>query len=198
MPPTRARARAFARALRHAPDRLSHGRRRRRALQALAQRDYPYAFLFVCHGNICRSPYAEHAFARLLPPELAVETRVGSAGFITPGRPSPLEAVRSAARRGIDLSAHRSALFNGPDTPRNGLVFVMNEMQRAAVCRLIGIPPEDVLILGDLDPEPIDTREIRDPYGAEESVFDAAYERIDRCVVALADAITAGLELARP
>jgi len=196
MPPTRARV--VARALRHAPDRLSHGRRRRRALQALAQRDYPYTFLFVCHGNICRSPYAEHAFARLLPPELAAETRVCSAGFISPGRPSPLEAVRSAARRGIDLSAHRSALLTRPETPRSGLVLCMNEEQRAAVCRLIGIPPEDVFVLGDLDPESIDTREIRDPFGAEETVFNAAYKRIDRCVAALADAITAGVELARP
>lgn len=192
----RSRARAFARALRHTPDRLSHARRRRKALRALAERDYPYAFLFVCHGNICRSPYAEHAFRRLLPAELAADTRVVSAGLVGPDRASPPEALRAAARRGVDMSAHRSGLLTGARTPHSGLILVMNEMQRAAVCRVLGRPPEDVVVLGDLDPEPIDTREIVDPYGREERVFDDCYARIDRCLVALAGAMAAGLATA--
>ncbi len=183
-------ARAFARAVRRTPERLVHPLRHRWALERLARADYAPDFLFVCHGNVCRSPYAAHAFARALPAELAARARIGSAGFTGAERPAPPEAVRAAARRGIDLSEHRSRLVAGAASPRHGLVLVMNELQRAAVCRLLGRAPDDVLVLGDLDPEPIDTREIRDPWGAEEEVFDSSYERIDRCVGTLAAVVT--------
>ncbi len=182
-------ARALARAVRRAPERLAHPLRHRRALEQLARADIAPEFLFVCHGNVCRSPYAAHAFARALPAALAARARISSAGFVGAERPAPPEAVRAAARRGIDLSDHRSRLVAGGAAPRRGLVLVMNEAQRAAVCRLLGRADDDVLVLGDLDPEPIDTREIRDPWGAEEEVFDASYARIDRCVGVLAAAL---------
>ena len=180
--------RAVLRALRRAPERLAHAGRRRRALALLAQRDFPPAFLFVCHGNICRSPYAAMAFARLLPPELAGRTRIASAGFLSPDRETPDEGRAAAGRRGIDLSGHRSAQLTGPDVPRTGLALVMNELQRAAVCRLLGWPADDVIILGDLDPGTPDTREIGDPWGGGAEAFDESYARIDRCVAALAAA----------
>ncbi len=184
-------ARALARAVRRAPERLAHPLRHRRALEQLARADIVPDFLFVCHGNVCRSPYAALAFARALPAELAARARISSAGFVGPNRAAPLEAVRAAARRGIDLSAHRSRLVTGSESPRRGLVLVMNAIQRQAVCRLLRRREDDVLVLGDLDPGPIDTREIRDPWGAEEDIFDASYERIDRCVGVLA-AVVAG------
>ncbi len=182
-------ASALARAVRRAPERLAHPLRHRRALEQLARADIAPDFLFVCHGNICRSPYAARAFARALPAELAARARICSAGFSGPNRSAPAEAVRAAARRGIDLSGHRSRLVAGGDSPRRGLVLVMNALQREAVCRLLGRAGDDVLVLGDLDPGPIDTREIRDPWGAEEHVFDASYERIDRCVRVLAGVV---------
>lgn len=184
-------ARALARAVRHAPERLAHPLRYRRALETLAQMRFPRDFLFVCHGNICRSPYAAAAFARALPDDVAAQVRIASAGFAGAERPAPLEALRAAARRGIDLSEHRSRLLASPETPRAGLVIVMNQLQRDAVCRLLGRHTEDVLVLGDLDPDRIDTREIRDPWGAAETVFDASYDRIDRCIAVLVRALLA-------
>jgi hypothetical protein len=45
-----------------------------------------------------------------------------------------------------------------------------------------------VLILGDLDPEPVETRGIVDPYGRDAGVLAASFARIERCTGVLARA----------
>ena len=53
--------------VRHTPERLLHPLRRRRAAEALRRRPRPASVLVVCHGNICRSPFAAAAL-RWKPP----------------------------------------------------------------------------------------------------------------------------------
>ena len=43
-----------------------------------------------------------------------------------------------------------------------------------------------VLVLGDLDPLPVQRRTIPDPWGSSDAAFDASYDRIYRCVCELA------------
>jgi protein-tyrosine-phosphatase len=180
----RTQARRAARALRHTPDRLLHAVRRRRALARL-RAERPVNVVFVCLGNICRSPYAAHAFRRSAGSD---ELQVASCGMIGPGRPVPAEGQAEARRRGLDLAGHRSQLIT-PELLRHAeLVVVMDSSQRQAVVAR-GVPASRVLILGDLDPWPIDTRTIRDPFGQAQSVFGDVYARIDRCVNALARAL---------
>jgi protein-tyrosine-phosphatase len=180
----RTRARRAARALRHTPDRLLHGVRRRRALARL-RAERPVNVVFVCLGNICRSPYAAHAFRRGAGSE---ELQVTSCGMIGPGRPVPAEGQAEARRRGLDLAEHRSQLMTSELLRHAELVVVMDARQRRTVVGR-GVPASRVLILGDLDPSPIDTRTIRDPYGQAQSVFGDVYARIDRCVNALVRAL---------
>ncbi len=66
--------------------------------------------LFVCLGNICRSPTAEGVFRRLLQEHgLTERVIVASAGTHAYhiGEPPDPRAQRAAARRGVDLSAKR-------------------------------------------------------------------------------------------
>ncbi|HEX7050788.1 MAG TPA: hypothetical protein VF188_11340 [Longimicrobiales bacterium] len=181
--------RRLARAVRHAPDRLMHPLRRRAALRRLIERGIPRSVLFVCYGNICRSPYAAAAFAAALPAELRGHVAIGSAGFFGLERPSPEAAVRVAARRGFDLSSHRSARVTQENAGTADLVVVMDTTQYRAIRRHFGREAESVLILGDLDPLSIDTRTIRDPIDQPEEVFEASYARIDRCIRALVGAL---------
>lgn len=185
---------AGLRAARHAPDRLLHPLRRRRA-RRLVRRARPVArVLFVCHGNICRSPYAAAALRRELSgsiaevhPRASPERRpvVASVGLFGPGRPSPPAARAVAARHGADLSDHRSRLLE-PDEPRPGdLVVVMEAWQADRVAERTG-GGTPVLLLGDLDDGGIPHRRIRDPVGEPEEVFEEVYGRIGRCVRALA------------
>jgi protein-tyrosine phosphatase len=177
--------RTFARFVRNAPDRARHAARREAARTALAGRDGA-KILFVCHGNICRSPYAEHALTRELVGVDRERWRLDSAGFIKPDRPSPPEARAVASRRGVDLESHRSRLLDRENVAASDLIYVMSETQRRNLLSGFDVGPERVWVLGDLDPEPIEKRTIRDPVEQPEPVFEKVYDRIDRCISVIA------------
>jgi len=132
----------------------------------------------VCRGNVCRSPFAAALLRRLSRNQL----RVDSVGFTAPGRPPPPEAVAAAARHGVDLSVHRSQLVTAEAARAADLIVVMDLTQRHEICIRFGRTERDVLVLGDLDPQPIETRMIRDPMRQPLAVFEQTYARIERCV----------------
>ena len=179
--------RRILRSARYAPERVWHPVRRRRALRQLAGHPRPRKVLFVCHGNICRSPYAAHLFAsrRNGNGSIAVE----SAGFIGPDRPCPDTAIEVAAERGIDLNRHRSTLITRTALTSSDLIVVMDASQKWRLEIEHGVPSSRILVLGDLDPRLIDRRTIRDPVEQPAEVFAASYDRIDRCVTALWEAL---------
>jgi protein-tyrosine-phosphatase len=187
-----ARAGVFGRALpmrwlrwaRHAPDRWLHPWRRRRASRRLRSDARPRRVLFVCQGNIYRSPYAAELFASARP-----GADSSSAGFVGPDRGCPPEAVEVAARRGVGLGAHLSRLLTAEMVRSTDLVVVMDAAQRAALRARFGGGAARVLVLGDLDPEPIETRAITDPWSRSPEVLEACYGRIERCVRSLARTI---------
>ena len=171
---------------RRAVDRALHAGRRRAARAALAARPRPGFVLFVCHGNLCRSPFAAAAFAGR--PE-AAGIAVDSAGLLGNGRPAPAAAIAVAARRDVDLATHHSQLVRGDLLAAADLVVVMDGVQRSALVERLGCPGDRVVVLGDFDPWPITDRAILDPITRPEPVFDAVYARIERCVAALAAAL---------
>lgn len=187
------------RSLRHLPDRLLHPLRRRRARrrveEAAAARLGPpgesLGILFVCEGNICRSPYAAGALRRELPARLEERVRAESAGFFGPGRPSPPLAVEVARERGVALDEHAARLLAPEAVAAADLAVVMTAGQARRMRDRIRAAggSTTVLLLGDLDPAPIRRRAVRDPIFQPRETFEAVYERIDRGVGALAEAV---------
>lgn len=176
------RARALARWIKHYPDRRAHQGRRAALVARLTLSGPPSIVLVVCLGNICRSPYGAGRLRALLAGRIPA---VDSAGFIGPGRPSPDVAQGRAALRDLNLAAHRSRLIDSKDVDA-GLILVMDRnQQRTLIAR--GAAPDRVVLLGDLDPTPIATRAVPDPYGRDADVFDAVFSRIDRCCLTLVD-----------
>jgi low molecular weight protein-tyrosine phosphatase len=172
---------AAARRLRHAPDWLLHPVRRRAARRALLARGRGRlrTVLVVCHGNICRSPLAAGLLADALGPG---GTLVTSAGFVGPGRAAPAEACIAAAQLGVDLRSHRSQLLTPVLAREADLIVVMEPGQQRAVCQRFGRLPQDVIVLGDLDPQSLQTRAMQDPVDQPLEAFQASYDRIERCV----------------
>jgi protein-tyrosine phosphatase len=164
--------------------RLLHARRRRAARRELRKVGLPRAVLFVCHGNLCRSPYAAGAFLKLLPGELAKSTRVSSAGFLGSGIPAPSMAVTAAAARHVDLSSHRSRLLSTQRLDDADVIVVMEPKQAEAIQQRFGTPQRLMIVLADIDPAPAAPRVIRDPVHQPREAFDACYARIDRCLAA--------------
>jgi low molecular weight protein-tyrosine phosphatase len=169
--------------VRRTPERLLHPLRRRKVLEALRTRTRPKTVLVLCHGNICRSPLAAALLDRELAP-LGID--VQSAGFIGFNRPAPAEALAAADCHGVDLSNHRSRLATADLVRGADLVVVVDTRQHRLVCERFGRWPADVVVLGDLDPAPVEARTIRDPVDQSRAVFDQTYERIARCVRELA------------
>jgi len=101
------------------------------------------AVLFVCTGNICRSPTADGVFRRLVREAgLEAEVRVDSAGThdYHVGEPPDERAQAHALRRGYDLSALRARQVAGEDFDRFDLVLAMDRGHLRILKRLA--PPE--------------------------------------------------------
>lgn len=159
-------------------DSLLHSRRRRAAQRRL-QNANPRSVLFVCQGNICRSPFAAALCERLLPPTFS--GRIASGGFVGPGRPPPENAVAIARDYGLDLSSHVSTAVTSESLKAADLVVVMSGAQGRGVSARVK-SGAIVLVLGDLDPLPITKRTILDPWEGPVESFHESYQRIDRCV----------------
>jgi len=123
--------------------------------------------LFVCMGNICRSPTAEGVFRHLLA-QRAVDfvLEVDSAGThdYHVGEPPDTRAIAAAKRRGIDLSPLRARQIAREDFSRFDLVLAMDEQNLAELKRRAGpAHPERIRLLMDYAPNAA-RRFVPDPY----------------------------------
>jgi protein-tyrosine-phosphatase len=169
-------------------ERLFHVHRRRKARRQLAEKQIG-SVLFLCHGNVYRSPYAAAALKRALALKpSSASIKLASAGFIAPGRRAPELALNAARRRGIDLSSHLSKLVTADAVRAVDLVVVMSEDQARGIRSRYG-QSVTLLILGDLDPLSNQGRTIFDPLGGDAQLVEQVYSRIDRCVEQLAELI---------
>jgi low molecular weight protein-tyrosine phosphatase len=133
----------------------------------------------VCHGNICRSPFA----AALLEQEHGGLT-VRSAGFAaTAGKPAEPSAVRAAARFGVPLEAHVARRLSAEDVAWADLVLAM-EGHHVARIPADRATARKVHLLGDFLPVP--PFALEDPWGRSDEVFDAVFARIALAVRRLA------------
>ncbi|MDA2923429.1 ATP-grasp domain-containing protein, partial [Acidobacteria bacterium AH-259-L09] len=151
------------------PVRRFYGRRTRRAL-IKAQ-----TVLFVCKGNICRSPFAE-AYARV---NLGESVQVTSCGYYPEGnRVCPTQAVKTAKKLGIDLAAHRSSVITEDNVRRAEIIFTFDSESRRTVISRYPFAKGKVYRLGLLAPKgPIS---IEDPFGKSSTEFYAVYQNIVR------------------
>ncbi len=95
--------------------------------------------LFVCLGNICRSPLAQGVFENVLRREgLEDEVFVDSAGTGTwhVGEPPDQRAQKSASLRGLDLSSQRARRIAPEDCHNFDYILTMDEENYRAVASL--------------------------------------------------------------
>jgi protein-tyrosine-phosphatase/predicted ATP-grasp superfamily ATP-dependent carboligase len=134
--------------------------------------------LFICKGNICRSPFAE-LYARTRLPNV----RVSSVGLLpASGRSSPDTAIQAAAAQNIDLSMHRSRVFSEQDLGSYDVIFVFDVDQFRTVKRLAREQQVTgkVFFLGSLGTH--QSLAIADPYGKDLRNFEETYGKIARLI----------------
>ncbi len=131
--------------------------------------------LFVCLGNICRSPTAEGVFRHLLEqeaPGLRVEVDSAGTADYHIGEPPDLRSQRAAARRGIDLGGLRARQVTRADFARFDLILAMD---RGNLLELEAMRPKNARARLQLFLEyaPDSARlEVPDPYYGDASVFE--------------------------
>ncbi len=104
---------------------------RRNAQEADPEAAAAYRILFVCMGNICRSPTAEGVFRKVWQekaPELALALDSAGTHEFHVGDPPDARAQRAAARRGVDLSGLRARRVAMEDFERFDLIVAMDEL----------------------------------------------------------------------
>ena len=149
----------------------------------------PVHLLFLCQGNICRSPYAEHK-ARQLLGQAGLPCTVESAGMLPRNhRASPAAALAAAAQHGVDLLPHQSQHAFAPVMDRADLVIIFDSInERACLARYPSLAGR-LVYLSQFKAGSIVPHEIDDPDGRDVATFVATYRQIDECLVGLVQAV---------
>ncbi len=138
--------------------------------------------LFVCMGNICRSPMAEGVFQKLVEQHgLADQVLIDSAGthaYHVGKRPDP-RAIRTAGERGIDLSLLQARQVEPGDFEEFDLVLVMDEHNYDTLVFTSAKRHQHKLdYLLNYAPH-LGTRNLPDPYYGGEIGFDRVMDMIE-------------------
>ena len=146
--------------------------------------------LFVCLGNICRSPLAQGVFEDVLRREgLKDDVFVDSAGTGSwhVGSPPDDRAQRSAFARGLDLSAQRARQISPEDCEEFDYVLTMDEQNYRTVASLCGgrAVVRPFLDFAPHSPE----REVPDPYGGGPDSFEHVLDLVEEASEGLLDDI---------
>jgi protein-tyrosine-phosphatase len=145
--------------------------------------------VFVCHGNIIRSPLGEAAFAR----EAAARGRsveVSSAGLSArPGEPADSRAIDSAEERGLGLEAHRARLLDAAQVAGASAIFIMDHINLARILTRFPDAADKVFLLGGCRPDGrVVLTEIHDPVSGSLADVHVAHDEVVAAVRLLSTA----------
>ena len=149
--------------------------------------------LFVCLGNICRSPLAEAAF-RIEAARLGLDVEVDSAGTGDwhVGRPPDPRTQAVARRNGLDISHLRARQVTAEDFDRFDLIVALDLDNLAALEAMRPAGSRAVLSLL-LDHVPGREGEaVADPYHGDDAHFDASWADAAAGAAALARRLSEG------
>jgi protein-tyrosine phosphatase len=147
----------------------------------------PVSVLFVCMGNICRSPLAEGAFrAEAARRGLAAETDSAGTGGWHAGEPPDRRAIAVAARHGVDISRQRARKVSAGDFNAFDHIVALDADNLAG---LEALRPADSRAALSLLLDHVPGREgeaVADPYYGGEAEFEQAWRDVEAGTRALA------------
>jgi protein-tyrosine phosphatase len=144
--------------------------------------------LFVCLGNICRSPLAEGLFAQHVQ-RLGLQASIsadscGTGNYHT-GELADARTRANAASHNLELT-HRARTFAKADFAHFDAIIVMDRQNEERVLALASSPADKakVQLMRNYDPSPGDGQ-VPDPYFGDEAGFEAVYQILNRSTAAL-------------
>ena len=148
--------------------------------------------LFVCHGNICRSPAAEALFnhfaaAAGLSADIGADS-AGVSGYHI-GEPADPRMRRTLSSHGI-VMAGRARQFSQQDFDRYDLILAMDSMNYADIMHQAphNAPENRVRLFLSLNADSTEQRDVPDPYYGGAQGFEHVYQLVKQtCRTMLAD-----------
>jgi protein-tyrosine phosphatase len=146
--------------------------------------------LFVCMGNICRSPTAEGVFRRVLKehaPDLDVQIdSAGTHGYHA-GQPPDVRASRAAERRGVDLRELRARQVTERDFAHFELVLAMDVQNRDALVEICPVEYRSrIRLLLEFAPH-TGRHDVPDPYYGGSTGFEYVLDLVEEASIGLLD-----------
>ena len=144
------------------------------------------SILFVCMGNICRSPTAAGVFEKLLgerAPELVVEVDSAGTHAYHVGEAPDARARRAAERRGVDLSGQRARRVSVEDFERFDFVVAMDQLNRTVLMELC--PPEyqgRIYLFLEFAPQ-LGRSDVPDPYYGGSNGFEHVLDLVEEASI---------------
>jgi RpiB/LacA/LacB family sugar-phosphate isomerase len=141
--------------------------------------------LFICTGNVCRSPMAEALFRRAV--KGRGEFRVVSAGIgAADGQPPSAHSVRAIRELGEDIAAQRSRMLTAELVRSADLILGMTHSHVDTVALLYPPAAEKTFLLREFDEtlEPYE-KDISDPIGCSYDVYVDCRDQIEQGIASL-------------
>ena len=134
--------------------------------------------IFVCKGNICRSPFAEHYLRK----KVKIKVDIESCGLeVIQSKRPPIEALNAADRFGVNLRNHRSRGLCGCDIDGADLILPMEFSHYKHLVRRFPGKRENIMLLRDFIPGFTGVLcNIDDPYGLAPLNFHTCFRLIMR------------------
>lgn len=140
--------------------------------------------LFICTGNICRSPFAEGLFTKLALQNGYKGLFAESAGLMAlPGNAATDLAQQVAAEHGVDLSNHRAKSATEERVGRADLILVMEKSHEVTLLSYFPKATNKARLIRHFARFGSKTRGIADPYGLN-------YDAYRFCFLDIEDAVT--------
>jgi protein-tyrosine-phosphatase/predicted ATP-grasp superfamily ATP-dependent carboligase len=145
--------------------------------------------LFLCKGNICRSPFSEAYARKVFPKNIVIQ----SCGYYPEAnRVCPQEAILAGREYGVDLTEHRSHVWSRSILEGFDLIFIFDEKNRRSLISAFPDIEKKVYYLGPmaLGGTPI----IKDPIEGTLDEFRETYAKIARAIENVARALSRGYD----
>ncbi len=142
--------------------------------------------MFVCHGNICRSPMAEFVMERMLDDKGIKDVFVSSSATSTEeiwngiGNPVYPPARRELEKHGISCDGKRAVQLKREDYEKYDLFVAMDQNNLRNIARIFGFDPENKV-------RKLNERDVSDPWYSGD--FETCYQDIETGCKALLEEI---------